>query len=154
MILITKSETADTRTCDVTKVSKEQLKKASHSHIADVRQALSLFQGELARAAREHDHTKLEGIDQFYDDFKVSFKTTDWWDTHRRVERHHLIQEDGVREDVDLIDVLEFIADCVMAGMARSGSVYKLELPDALLQKAFQNTVDKLKRRVVVDREV
>lgn len=153
MILITKSETADTRTCDVTKVSKEQLKKASHSHIADVRQALALFQDELARAAKEHDHTKLEGINQFYDDFKVGFKTTDWWDTHRRVERHHLIQEDGIKPDVDLIDVLEFIADCVMAGMARSGSVYKLELPDALLQKAFQNTVDKLKRRVVVDTE-
>ena len=61
MILITKSETADTRTCDVTKVSKGQLKRASHSHIADVRQALAQFQAELARAAREHDHTKLEG---------------------------------------------------------------------------------------------
>jgi hypothetical protein len=153
MIIITKSETADTRTCDVTKVSKGQLKKASHSHIADVRQALALFQAELARAAREHDHTKLDGIDQFHDDFKTGFKITSWWDNHRKVERHHLLQEDGVKADVDLIDVLEFIADCVMAGMARSGSVYKLELPDALLQRAFQNTVDKLKNRIVIDHE-
>ena len=151
MILITKSETADTRTCDVTKVSKAQLKRASHSHIADVRQALALFQGELARAARQHDHTKLEDIDQFHEDFKTGFKQTKWWDAHRIKERHHLNSADGVPGDVDLIDVMEFIADCVMAGMARSGSVYKLELPDELLQRAFQCTVEKLKHRVFVD---
>ncbi len=48
---------------------------------------------------------------------------------------------DGVPDDVNLLDVLEHVADCVMAGMARSGSVYELKLSDELLQKAFKNTV-------------
>jgi len=57
---------------------------------------------------------------------------------------------DGVPADVNLLDVLEHITDCVMAGMARSGSVTPLCLPDEVLQKAFANTVELLKSRVVV----
>jgi len=37
-----------------------------------------------------------------------------------------------------------------MAGMARSGSVYELKLDDALLRRAFQNTVTLLKSNVRV----
>jgi adenosylmethionine-8-amino-7-oxononanoate aminotransferase len=55
-----------------------------------------------------------------------------------------------VREDVNLIDVLDFIADCVMAGMGRTGSVYPLNLSPELLEKAFQNTVALLKAQVEV----
>lgn len=150
MIKIQKSETADTRTCDVSLVSKEQLKSASFSHIADVRQALAYFQKKLQEAGELHDFTKIEGIDQFYSDFKTKFETHEWWDNHRKLERHHIGQEDGVREDVDLIDVIEFVADCVMAGMARSGSVYDLKLPSELLQKALKNTTEKLKAEVKI----
>ncbi len=56
---------------------------------------------------------------------------------------------DGIREDVNLIDVLDFIADCVMAGMARSGSVYPLKLDAVILERAFQNTVEALKSNVM-----
>jgi hypothetical protein len=52
---------------------------------------------------------------------------------------------------VNLIDVLDFIADCVMAGMARSGSVYPLHLSPELLERAFQNTVALLKSQVTVE---
>lgn len=45
------------------------------------------------------------------------------------------------------------IENCVMAGMARSGEVYPLELPDELLQRAFQNTVELLKSNVEVVKE-
>jgi RecG-like helicase len=45
----------------------------------------------------------------------------------------------------------KLIADCVMAGMARSGSVYPLELPTDVLVRAFQNTVELLKSKVVVE---
>ncbi len=148
---IQKSSTADTRTSDFSKVSKEQLKAATFSHIADVRQALAHFQNRLHEAAKSHDFTKVDHIDLFHRDFVTGFKTTDWWDAHRKTERHHLMQEDGVKPDVDLVDVLEFIADCVMAGLARSGSVYKLELQNETLQKAFQNTVSKLESEIEVD---
>ena len=52
------------------------------------------------------------------------------------------------------LDVLEYIADCVMAGMARSGEVYKLEISPGLLMEAFTNTVELLKSNVVVAGEV
>ena len=151
MITIKKSPTADTRTCDWSRVMKEQLAESSLQHIQDVRQALEFLQGMLGGAGQMHDSDKLTGLDHFHADFQTGFKQTGWWDNHRRVTRHHIDKEDGVPADVDLIDVLEHIADCVMAGMARSGSVYELKLPDGLLQKAFRNTVEKLKQQVKVE---
>ena len=59
-------------------------------------------------------------------------------------------QNDGCPADVNLIDVLEFVADCVMASMARSGSVYPLQLTPDVLERAFQNTVELLKSQVAV----
>lgn len=150
MINIKPSPTADTRTCDFANTAKTTLLESSHQHIADVREALRYFASVLAKASENHDFDKISDIDGFHRDFLTGFKQTEWWDKHRALNRHHLNQEDGVREDVNLIDVLDFIADCVMAGMARSGSVYPLQLPSALLEKAFQNTVDLLKRNVQV----
>ena len=150
MITIKKSPTADTRTCDYTKVSKETLLASSHQHIADVREALRYFESVLRKAAENHDYDKITDIDGFHRDFVTGFKQTQWWDRHRKLNRHHLQEADGVRDDVNLIDVLDFIADCVMAGMARSGSVYALLLGPDLLVKAFQNTVELLKKNVQV----
>ena len=62
-----------------------------------------------------------------------------------------MTHDDGIPADVNLIDVLDFIADCVMAGMGRSGSVYPLHLPPPLLERAFQNTVELLRREIVVE---
>lgn len=151
MIRIGKSQTADTRTCDFTKVSKATLYASSVQHIGDVRAALAFFRMLLERTAETHDPDKLTDIDGFHADFVTGFKKTGWWDRHRLLNRHHLLQPDGIPADVNLIDVLDFIADCVMAGMARSGSVYALNLPPELLERAFQNTVELLKAEVVVE---
>jgi hypothetical protein len=150
MILIDKSETADTRTCDYTKVSKETLLVSSKQHISDVRRALDFFMARVCEAGQRHDPDKITDIDGFHADFLTGFKVTEWWDRHRKLNRHHLNNEDGIPADVNLIDVLDFIADCVMAGMARSGSVYALHLPPELLECAFQNTVELLKAQVQV----
>ena len=40
--------------------------------------------------------------------------------------------------------------NCVMSSMARSGSVYPLELPPELLERAFQNTITLLLQQIVV----
>jgi hypothetical protein len=151
MIHIRKSETADTRTCDYANVTKEQLRASSHRHIDDVRQALRFFIERIDDLANVHDFDKITELDGFHRDFVTGFKQTDWWDIHRKVNRHHLNMADGVRENVNLLDVLDFIADCVMAGMARSGSVYPLRLTPELLERAFQNTVELLKAQVTVD---
>lgn len=150
MIPVSKSPTADTRTCDFANTSKETLLASSRQHIGDVVKALAFFSGKLTEAAGEHDYDKLTTIDWFHADFVTGFKQTGWWDNHRRIHRHHIDKPDGIPEDVNLVDVLEHISDCVMAGMARSGSVYELKLPNELLQRAFRNTVELLKSKVEV----
>ena len=151
MIHIQPSQTADTRTCDFSKVTKETLLASSKQHINDVRRALDFFMARICEAGQHHDPDKLTDIDGFHADFITGFQQTGWWDRHRTLNRHHLTQDDGIPADVNLIDVLDFIADCVMAGMARSGSVYELRLPPELLELAFQNTVELLKNQVIVD---
>lgn len=151
MITIQQSKTADTRTCDVSKVSKEQLLLSSKQHVDDVMKGMQFFANMLIEAALVHDHDKFSGIDHFHSDFKTKFEETGWWDNHRKVNRHHLLAEDGVPDDVNLVDVLDMIVDCVMAGMGRSGSVYPLEIKPEVLMTAFENTVELLKSQVVVD---
>jgi hypothetical protein len=151
MIQIQPSATADTRTCDFSKVTKQTLLESSVQHIGDVREALGLFIAELLTASKHHDTDKITDIDGFHADFITGFKRTGWWDRHRMLNRHHLTQDDGIPNNVNLIDVLDFIADCVMAGMARSGSVYPLTLSPELLERAFQNTVTLLKSQVTVE---
>lgn len=150
-IHIRKSSTADTRTCDYANTAKQTLLESSVSHIKDVQHALTFFKAKLDEAARNHDTDKITDIDGFHTDFVTGFKQTTWWDAHRRLNRHHLLQADGIPADVNLIDVLDLIADCVMAGMGRSGSVYPLNIDPAVLMSAFQNTVELLKSEVVVE---
>jgi len=153
MIHIRPSPTADTRTCDFAHVTKAQLLGSSVHHIGEVRTALGFFQERLEAAAQNHDPDKLTDLDGFHADFVTGFTQTGWWDRHRKLNRHHLTADDGIPADVNLIDVLDFIADCVMAGMARSGRVYPLALGPELLERAFQNTVTLLTEQVVVVRE-
>lgn len=150
VIRIRQSKNADTRTCDVTKVSKDELLSASRQHIGDVAQGLSFFRRLLLAAGLKHDLDKISDIDQFYADFQTGFKSTIWYDRHRQINRHHLDHEDGRPDDVNLIDVLDFVADQVMAGMARSGTVRPVSLPPELLQRALANTAKLLQDQVEV----
>lgn len=151
MIRIRKSPTADTRTCDFANVSRETLYHSSVQHIQDVCRGIEFFKRKLEDSASVHDYDKLSDIDGFHRDFVTGFAQTEWWDKHRKLNRHHLLEPDGVPADVNLIDVLDMIADCVMAGMARSGSVYALNLNPEVLRRAFENTVELLKSNVVVE---
>ena len=151
MIKIRKSNTADTRTCDWSKVTKEQLLESSKQHRGDVMQGMAFFKELIHERALAHDTDKLSDIDGFHRDFQTGFTQTEWWDNHRKIARHHLLADDGIPEDVNLIDVLDMIVDCVMAGMGRAGSVYPLEIKPETLMKAFQNTVDILKGEIIVE---
>jgi len=150
MIQIKKSPTADTRTCDHTKVTRDQLIESSRRHILDVIDGMRFFEDKMVVAGQVHDRDKLDGIDQFHADFATGFKQQVWYENHKRVSRHHLDKPEAVPEDVSLVDVIEHVVDCVMAGLARSGEVTPLELPDELLQRAFHNTVELLKANVTV----
>ena len=152
MIRIQKSKTADTRTCDFASVSKETLRQSSIQHIGDVRKGIEFFKALLDTAADRHDFDKLTDLDGFHSDFVGGFEITGWWDNHREVNRHHLLQEDGVRDDVNLVDVLDMVVDCVMAGMGRSGTVYPVDISTDVLRRAFDNTVELLKCNVEVQK--
>jgi hypothetical protein len=131
-------------------VSKETLLASSHQHIGDVQNAMARLAIMICEQSEVHDHDKISDIDGFHRDFLTGFKEHSWWDNHRKVNRHHLLDADGVPADVNLIDVLDMICDCVMAGMARSGSVYPLNIKPEVLMTAFQNTVELLKANVTV----
>jgi hypothetical protein len=151
-IKIKKSQTADTRTCDYKDVTRDTLLASSIQHIEDVQAGFRFFLAKMMIAAARHDHTKRSHIGMFHKDFITGFETQDWYDMHKRVERHHLgtSTPDGIKDDVNLIDVFEHIVDCVMAGMGRSGSVYPMSVSNEVLQKALQNTADMLQKEIEV----
>lgn len=138
-IRIKKSPMADTRSCEVSTVSKEQLLQSSKLHIIDVRNGMAFLSACMKDQADRHDYTKLSAIDHFYADFQTGFKEHGWWDMHKTTERHHLAE--GASEDVNLIDVIEYLVDCITAGKARSGVVYPVKIDSSILQRAFDNTV-------------
>lgn len=149
-IMIKRSPTADTRSCDPKTVTRAKLFESSKLHIDDVHKALEVFQAILGQKARKHDEDKVsaEGFEAFYQGFHGGFEDKTWLDAHRCGCRHHL--RDHEPENVDLLDVLEMIADCVVAGMARSGSFFPMDLSDDLLQRAVRNTADQLAAMVEV----
>lgn len=152
MIKIKQNKTADTRSCDFSKVSKQQLIDSSVQHIHDVQAAINMFCDMLIRAGTNHDADKITKIDDFHTDFLTGFQQTGWWDKHREITRHHLVESDGVPADVNLIDVLEMIADCVMAGLARTGTTYPIKIAPIVLMKAFDNTAKLLQSQVIVEK--
>jgi hypothetical protein len=150
IITIQKSNTADTRTCDWSKVTKSDLLAASKQHIGDVRSGIYYLIQRLQRIAEQHDRTKLTHIDKFHEDFSTGFATTQWWEMHQKEERHHFNTPESIQDDVNLLDILEQITDGVMAGMARSGE-YRLEpVSNELLQKAYKNTAQLLLNQIEV----
>lgn len=143
-ILIKRSPNADTRTADKP-VTKKELLQQTYSHIDDVNNVGNMLINIFENQIKQHDHTKIEGIDQFYKDFTTgkkdgNFKELPWWQLHM-TERHHL--NDSVPDDVNLLDVLEMVIDCTVAGLARAGSadkIYPITIPQDVLQKAIDNT--------------
>ncbi|MEG1523860.1 MAG: hypothetical protein RR475_02410 [Clostridia bacterium] len=72
-----------------------------------------------------------------------------WYKIHVNAERHHL--ESNCPPDVNLIDVLEMLADCVCAGLARNGEVRPITISDDILKKATQNTIALIKSMIEVE---
>ena len=155
-ITLEKSPTADTRSAK-TKVDHTTLLNSSSMHIEDVRKAMAIFETELADRAQLHDWTKIQFSTEFHKQFAHAQETGEWpkgmewwYDRIHIKERHHL--KDRVPKDVDLFDVLEMIADCCTAGMARSGK-YRKEDPDNIkdiLKEAYDNTIEKLLKKIKV----
>lgn len=135
--------------------SKEQLRADTLQHIHDVGLVMAHIGMVLMERGYTHDWSKLEFFDDFAKDTlerleTPEFKKRNWYHIHTVEERHHI--NANVPVDVDLIDVLEMIVDCIIAGKTRSGWVNKefLILKDSVLEDAYWNTVDKIDKSIVV----
>lgn len=154
MITIKKNPNGDTRTAPKG-ITFEQVQKANDMHREDVKNVMQEFAKRIAYAGEQHDYTKKSQEALFYRDFVdaqengANFADGEWYRMHTKTERHHLLAD--CKEDVNLIDVLEMISDCMCAGLTRSGEVRDIEIDDEILQKAVKNTAELVKSFVTVE---
>lgn len=152
-IKIRRNPNGDTRTASKN-VSFHQFQKANDMHKDDVLDSMIYLSRLIKNRGIAHDYTKKTEEQQFYKDFLDTmnegsdFIQSKWYQYHIEKERHHLLSR--CPEDVNLIDVLEMITDCVCAGLARSGEVRYLEISPDILERAVTNTVQLLKNNIVV----
>lgn len=153
-VFINKSKNADSRSAEK-KVTKEELIAATKSHIRDVQTAISWMITRLRESGEKHDHTKLDHIEEFYNNFKYiqdgnpgDFKQMNWFKEFHLTERHHIT--DRCPDDVNLFDVLERVADITMACLGRSGVFYPDDLSAEILLKAYNNTIELLRKNTEV----
>lgn len=149
-VTMKKNTLGDTRTAE-RMPTRAEFDVANVLHIRDVNALVASFVQEMINRINRHDWTKVSEPyrSMFYRDMSsviehgMDFLDGEWSKLHYyELERHHLGRH--CPEDVDLIDVIEMLADCVSAGMARSGHVYEIKIPDSVLQKAVFNTVKKM----------
>jgi len=153
-VYIERTPNADTRSADGA-LRKDLILLDTTKHITAVRTVLFALSDELKIIGNNHDHTKISHFEQFFEDFSkkqqdpenVDLKKLPWWQIHL-TERHHL--NDKCPENVDLLDVLEMVVDCVCAGKARTGEVYPIEISNDILQKAVKNTQKLLEQNIRV----
>lgn len=158
-VKIKQNKLGDTRTA--TKVPTfYEFVDSNSLHCIDVREMMNAISIDIRNRGRKHDITKIEEPSKslFYRELcaKIEGKIDDftkgeWYPMHCKTERHHL--NEYCPEDVNLIDVIEMICDCVCAGLARSGNVYPIEISPEILQKAIQNTVQMCIDAVEVETE-
>lgn len=145
MIEIKKSPNADSRTA--TNLTIEKLELSTKQHIQDVTKGMEFFAELIKEAGIKHDSQKMNNLDEFFKALTSgNVCQSRWYSDHVHEERHHITRY--VHDDINLIDVIEHIVDCCMAGLARNsdGKVYDLRLPAGVLERAYQNTVELLNK--------
>ena len=143
-VIIHKNPNGDTRTASKN-ITFEKFQEANNNHIEDVKTVMTYLSILLAEKGVKHDWTKKSEEKMFYSDFietmagSLDFVSGNWYQLHVNTERHHLLSR--CPEDVNLLDVIEMIVDCVCAGKTRNGEVRDLEISTDILEKALKNTV-------------
>ena len=156
-VKIKRETLGDTRTATRVPTFPE-FNKANDLHTNDVRNMMDWIASAIRDRGRSHDIMKLFEPERslFYRELcaaiegKMDFERDgQWLKKHYMAERHHL--NSYCPDDVNLIDVIEMICDCVCAGMARSGAVRPFEIRSEILQKAVENTTKMLSDAVILE---
>ena len=151
MPIIYKNSNGDTRTAPKNVTFKE-FQKANDMHREDVKNTMNEIAFLLMEKGKKHDWTKKDYEEMFYNNFLstlnngTNFIEDEWYQLHIEKEKHHLTSK--CHDDVDLLDVIEMVVDCVCAGKARSGEIRGLEINQEILGKALKNTVKKINEMV------
>ena len=132
----------------------EEVLNETRQHRADVRNMMFIVAHAIQKRALKHDWTKIEHGREFYQDIvernntDIPYLDRDWAKIHTSQERHHL--NVVVQDDVNLVDVIEFICDCICSGYARDGKIRSelINLDEKTLKLAFNNTIKKLDAEV------
>lgn len=156
MITIKRNTLGDTRTAEKFPTIHEFV-KSNDMHREDVEKLMEFIIEKIRFAGKEHDWSKTVEpyMSMFYQNMYetmvlgAQFEDGKWAKLHyEELERHHL--ERHVPENVNLVDVIEMVCDCVAAGLARSGSVRDINIDSDTLQKAVKNTIKMLTDEVEV----
>ena len=152
-VLIKPSRNADSRTADKDrKISFNEFMEDTASHRNDVKRAMESFANEIIQRGKDHDWTKISRSGEFFTQFTLAkeqgtnFKDSDWYKYHTTEERHHL--NTRIPDDINLIDIIEYLCDCICAGYARSGDVYHIDITNDDLRKAYENTQEMIKNNI------
>ena len=151
MPIIYKNSNGDTRTAPKN-VTYKEFQKANDMHREDVKNTMNEVAFLLMEKGKKHDWTKKDYEEMFYNNFLstlnngTNFIEDEWYQLHIEKEKHHLFSK--CHDDVDLLDVIEMVVDCVCAGKARSGEIRGLEINQEILDKALKNTVKKINEMV------
>lgn len=143
-VYIKHNPNGDTRTAPKD-ITFEQFQEANDSHRDDVSNVMERLATILYNRGCMHDWTKKTYEKLFYDNFLstmnhgTNFVEDEWYQLHIKYEKHHPFSK--CHDDIDLLDIIETIVDCVCAGKARSGEVRPLEFNQEILEKAVKNTV-------------
>lgn len=154
--IVTKNSNGDTRSA-IQMPSYHEFKKANFQHQHDVKVVMTHIAELIVDVGQDHDITKTTHGPEFYRDFcmamvdpRLNFTQLEWHKNHIQMERHHL--NANCPDDVDLIDIIEMLVDCICAGKARSSNheVYPVKIPEEVLKKALNNTFKLIEESVLV----
>lgn len=151
MVTIYKNQNGDTRSARKDVTFKE-FQESNDMHIQDVKKVMEELSLDILVRGINHDFTKKTEEALFYKNFTSTmssdsdFTKDKWYQMHIQKERHHLLS--NCPKDVNLLDVLEMIVDCVCAGLSRSGEVRDVEIDDEILNRALINTTNLIKNMV------
>lgn len=154
-VYIKPSKNADSRTADKDRhIDFEEFMHDTESHRSDVKETMASLASDIIQRGKDHDWTKISRSMEFYTQFNdskekgIDFKDSNWYKYHTTQEKHHL--NTRIPDDVNFIDILEYLCDCICAGYARSGEVYDIKITNDTLRKAYDNTIAMIKDNVKV----
>ena len=157
-VYIKPSKNADSRTADKDRhIDFEEFISDTESHRDDVKNVMTSLASDIIQRGKDHDWTKIARSMEFYTQFTdakekgINFKDSSWYKYHTTEERHHL--NTRIPDDVNFIDILEYLCDCICAGLARSGKVYDIEISNDTLRKAYDNTIKMIKDNIKLTEE-